>query len=469
MNSLNNAILAFNDVLWTYILIAMLIIVGLYFTFKTKFVQFRNIKEMFILLNDGATNDKEKNSVSSFQAFCISTASRVGTGNLAGIATAISIGGPGAIFWMWLIALIGSASSFIESTLAQIYKKKDGDNYIGGPAYYMEKGLKKRWMGILFAILITIAFGLVFNSVQANTIALSLNNSFGFNKVIVGSIITILTIVIIFGGVNRIAKVSSIIVPIMAIAYILVALFIVIKNITALPEVFKMIFENAFGIHQVVGGGIGAALMQGIKRGLFSNEAGMGSAPNAAATATVSHPVKQGFIQTLGVFTDTLIICSCTAFIILLSDVPLDGSVKGIELTQLAINYQVGSWGGIFISICILLFAFSSIVGNYYYGETNIQFITNKKIYLSIYRIFVGLMVFFGSLVSMDIVWNLADVFMGLMAIINLIAIVLLSKIAFKALDDYMRQKKSGIKDPVFNASSIPELDNEITEWKKDN
>lgn len=469
MNSLNNAILAFNDVLWTYILIAMLIIVGLYFTFKTKFVQFKNIKEMFILLNDGATNDKEKNSVSSFQAFCISTASRVGTGNLAGIATAISIGGPGAIFWMWLIALIGSASSFIESTLAQIYKKKDGDNYIGGPAYYMEKGLKKRWMGILFAILITIAFGLVFNSVQANTIALSLNNSFGFNKVIVGSIITILTIVIIFGGVNRIAKVSSIIVPIMAIAYILVALFIVIKNITALPEVFKMIFENAFGIHQVVGGGIGAALMQGIKRGLFSNEAGMGSAPNAAATATVSHPVKQGFIQTLGVFTDTLIICSCTAFIILLSDVPLDGSVKGIELTQLAINYQVGSWGGIFISICILLFAFSSIVGNYYYGETNIQFITNKKIYLSIYRIFVGLMVFFGSLVSMDIVWNLADVFMGLMAIINLIAIVLLSKIAFKALDDYMRQKKSGIKDPVFNTSSIPELDNEITEWKKDN
>ncbi|MGG7058478.1 alanine/glycine:cation symporter family protein [Clostridium nigeriense] len=466
MNSLNNAILAFNDLLWTYILIGMLIIVGLYFTFRTKFVQFRNIKEMFRLLNDGATSDKDKNSVSSFQAFCISTASRVGTGNLAGIATAISIGGPGSIFWMWLIALIGSASSFIESTLAQIYKEKDGDNYIGGPAYYMEKGLKKRWMGVLFAILITIAFGLVFNSVQANTIALSMNSSFGFNKTIIGAIITILTLVIIFGGVNRIAKVSSVIVPIMAIAYILVALFIVFKNITALPNVFKTIFENAFGIHQVVGGGIGAALMQGIKRGLFSNEAGMGSAPNAAATATVSHPVKQGFIQTLGVFTDTLIICSCTAFIILLSDVPLDGSVKGIELTQLAINSQVGSWGGIFISICILLFAYSSIIGNYYYGETNIQFITNKKIYLGLYRIFVALMVFFGSLVSMDIVWNLADVFMGLMAIINLIAIVLLSKIAFKALEDYMIQKRSGIKDPIFNSSSIPELDDELTEWK---
>ena len=465
MDSLSSIILTFNDFLWTYILIGMLIIIGLYFTFKTNFVQFRNIGEMFRLLTDGATGGKETNSVSSFQAFCISTASRVGTGNLAGIATAISIGGPGAIFWMWLIALIGSASSFIESTLAQIYKQKDGDNFIGGPAYYIEKGLKKRYLGVLFAILITIAFGLVFNSVQANTISLSLNSSFGFNKLIVGAILTILTLVIIFGGVNRIAKVSSVLVPIMAIAYIIVALFIVFKNITLLPNVIKMIFENAFGVHQVVGGGIGAALMQGIKRGLFSNEAGMGSAPNAAATATVSHPVKQGFIQTLGVFTDTIIICSCTAFIILLSNVPIDGSIKGIELTQLALINQVGSWGGIFISICILLFAFSSIVGNYYYGEANIQFITSKKIYLNIYRAFVGIMVFFGSLVSMDLVWNLADVFMGLMAIINLIAIVLLSKIAFKALEDYKSQKRKGIKDPIFKASSITELDNEETEW----
>lgn len=463
MNSLNNVILSINDILWTYILIAMLIIIGLYFTFKTRFVQFRNIKEMFNLLSDGKS--KDKTSVSSFQAFCISTASRVGTGNLAGIATAISIGGPGSIFWMWLIALIGSASSFIESTLAQIYKKKDGKSFIGGPAYYMERGLKKRWMGVIFAFLITIAFGLVFNSVQANTITLSLSSSFGFNKIVIGTIITVLTLAVILGGINRIAKISSIIVPIMAIAYILVALFIVFKNITSLPGVFKMIFENAFGFNQVLGGGIGAALMHGIKRGLFSNEAGMGSAPNAAATATVSHPVKQGFIQTLGVFTDTLIICSCTAFIILLADVPLDGSIKGIELTQLALSSQVGSWGGIFISVCILLFAFSSIVGNYYYGETNIQFITDKKIYIHLYRISVGFMVFFGSLVSMDIVWNLADVFMGLMAIINLIAIVLLSKIAIKALEDYKYQKSQGIKDPVFYSSSIPELEGHITEW----
>lgn len=462
---LNEIISKFSNFLWTYILIAMLITIGVYFTFKTKFVQFRNLKEMFRLLGDGTKSDKDKKSVSSFQAFCISTASRVGTGNLAGIATALAIGGPGAIFWMWLIALIGAASSFIESTLAQIYKVKDGDSFRGGPAYYMEKGLKKKWMGVLFAILITISFGLVFNSVQANTITISLDKSFGFNRTIVGAILTIFTFAIIFGGVNRIAKVSSTLVPIMAIFYIVVSLFIVGKNFSAIPSVLSMIFENAFGINEVVGGGIGAALMQGIKRGLFSNEAGMGSAPNAAATASVSHPVKQGFIQTLGVFTDTIIICSCTAFIILLSGAPLDGSVKGIELTQIALNSQVGSWGGIFISVCILLFAFSSIVGNYYYGETNIQFITDKKIYLQLYRILVCAMVFFGSIVKMEIVWNLADIFMGLMAIVNLIAIVLLSKVALKALEDYKNQKKIGIKDPVFNSSSISNLEEETTEW----
>ena len=478
MELINKLILNINDFLWTYILIAMLIVSGIYFTFKTKFVQFTNIKEMFKLLGEGSSKEHE-HSVSSFQAFCISTASRVGTGNLAGIATALAIGGPGAIFWMWLIALIGASSSFIESTLAQIYKVKDGNSFRGGPAYYMEKGLKKRWMGVLFAILITITFGLVFNSVQANTITLALNESFGFNRSVLGIILTLLTVIIIFGGVNRIANVSSILVPIMAVAYIAVALFIVIINFSELPGVFKMIFDNAFGLNQVIGGSLGAALLQsikkglfsnpvllqGVKRGLFSNEAGMGSAPNAAATATVSHPVKQGLIQTLGVFTDTIIICSCTAFIILLSGVPLDGSVKGIQLTQMALTSQLGPFGGIFVSICILLFAFSSIVGNYYYGEANISFITDKKIYVLVYRLAVGLMVFFGSLVSMDIVWNLADVFMGLMAIINLIAILLLGKIAFKALADYNKQRKEG-KDPIFKSSSIPELGDEVEEWK---
>lgn len=464
LNSLNDYILMINDFLWTYILIALLIAIGLYFTIKTNFVQFKNIKEMFKLLGEGSSSS-EKRSISSFQAFCIGTASRVGTGNLAGVATAIAVGGPGAVFWMWLISLIGSASAFIESTLAQIYKEKDGDSFKGGPAYYMEKGLKKRWLGVLFSILIIISFGFAFNSVQSNTIASAFSSAFNIDVTITGVILTIFTLVIIFGGVHRIAKITGFIVPVMAVAYLLVAAFIVCKNITELPSVLKMIFANAFGFEQVLGGTLGAAILQGIKRGLFSNEAGMGSAPNAAAVATVSHPVKQGFIQTLGVFTDTLIICTSTALIILVSGVPLDGSVKGIELTQLAVTNQIGSWGGTFIAICILLFAFSSIIGNYYYGETNIQFISEKKIYLYAYRILVAVMVMLGSVVSMDIVWNFADVSMGLMAITNLIAIVLLSKIAFKALKDYNDQKKQGL-DPVFKASSIPEIVDDVECWK---
>ena len=468
MEFLNEKVLLVNDFIWTYILIAMLIAIGFFFTFKTKFVQFTNIKEMFKLLGEGSSSkDKSKGEVSSFQAFCIGTASRVGTGNLAGVASAIAIGGPGAVFWMWLIALIGSASAFIESTLAQIYKVKDGDSFRGGPAYYMEKGLKKKWMGVTFSVLIIMCFGFAFNSVQSNTIATAFNSTFNANKLIIGIILTVLTLIIIFGGVNRIAKISSILVPIMAVAYIVIALFIIIINFKEIPSLFQTIFESAFGIKQVVGGGIGAALLQGIKRGSFSNEAGMGSAPNAAATATVSHPVKQGLIQTLGVFTDTLIICTSTAFIILLSGAPLDGSVKGIELTQMALVSQVGPWGGTFISICILLFAFSSIIGNYYYGETNIQFISNNKLFLYGYRILVAAMVLFGSVASMDLVWNIADVFMGLMAILNLIAIVLLSKIAIKAFQDYSAQKKAG-KDPVFYASSIPELGDEVEEWRDD-
>ena len=366
---------------------------------------------------------------------------------------------------MWVIALIGAASSFVESTLAQIYKVKDESGaYRGGPAYYMEKALHKKWLGVIFSILITITFGLIFNSVQSNTITSALGQAFDINSLLIASILTIITAIIIFGGVQRIARFTEIVVPIMAGAYILIALFVVATNITKLPAMFALIFENAFGFKAAIGGGLGAALMQGIKRGLFSNEAGMGSAPNAAATATVSHPVKQGLIQTLGVFTDTILICSCTAFIILLSGIDLNSGATGIELTQNAFSDHVGSWGTYFIAFCILLFAFSSIIGNYYYGESNIEFLTDKKIYINIYRLCVVAMVFFGCLANLETVWNLADVFMGFMAIINLIAITLLSKIAFKALDDYKKQKKAGIKSPVFKASSIPELEN-VEEW----
>lgn len=447
MEILNNLVVSFNDFLWGYILIILLIGAGLLFSFKTKFVQFRYIKEMFRLLGDGiGKSNKEKGGVSSFQAFCISTASRVGTGNIAGVAIAVAVGGPGAVFWMWLIALIGSASSFVESTLAQIYKTKDKDSFRGGPAYYMEKGLGKRWLGIIFSILITICFGFVFNAVQANTVSVAFNSAFGLSRGAIGIILAIVTALVIFGGIHRVAKVSEIIVPILAVLYILIAIIVLILNITEIPSVLKLIFESAFGIKQLTAGGLGAAVMQGIKRGLFSNEAGMGSAPNAAATADVTHPVKQGLIQTLGVFTDTLLICSCTAFIILLSGQYADSSLTGIELTQKALVSQIGPFGAYFIAICILLFAFSSIVGNFYYGQTNIEFIHTNKVLLNIYRILVIGMVLFGSIAKVDLVWNLADLFMGLMAILNIITILFLGKYSFLALKDYTAQKKAGIK-----------------------
>lgn len=464
MNFLENFISVLNNYLWSYILIALLITLGLFFSFKSKFVQIRYFKEMFRLLGEGASKSgrekhKGKKGVSSFQAFCISTASRVGTGNLAGVAIAIASGGPGAVFWMWLIALIGGASSFVESTLAQIYKVEDEHGFRGGPAYYMEKALNKKWMGIIFSILITVSYGLVFNSVQANTISLAFEQAFGVNTLIIGLILAVLTSLIIFGGVKRIARASEIIVPIMAITYVIVALFVILKNIGSIPSIFSLIIENAFGIKQVVGGGLGAAVLMGIKRGLFSNEAGMGSAPNAAATANVTHPAKQGLIQTLGVFTDTILICSATSFIVLISGSYLKSDLTGIQLTQAALSSQVGSWGNTFIAICIFLFAFSSVIGNYYYGETNIEFLKGSKTSLFLYRICVIGMVIFGSIAKIQIVWDMADLFMGFMAIINLIAITMLSKIAFAALKDYDRQKKQGI-EPVFYADSIEGLNN---------
>ncbi|HCL4547643.1 TPA: alanine:cation symporter family protein [Clostridium botulinum] len=464
MSFIENFISVLNNYLWSYILIALLISLGLFFSFKSKFVQIRYFKEMFRLLGEGASKSareehKKKKGVSSFQAFCISTASRVGTGNLAGVAIAIASGGPGAVFWMWLIALIGGASSFVESTLAQIYKVEDEHGFRGGPAYYMEKALNKKWMGIIFSILITISYGLVFNSVQANTISLAFEQAFGVNTLIIGLILAVLTSLIIFGGVQRIARATEIIVPIMAIAYVIVALFVILKNIGSIPTIFSLIIENAFGIKQVVGGSLGAAILMGIKRGLFSNEAGMGSAPNAAATANVTHPAKQGLIQTLGVFTDTILICSATSFIVLISGSYLKSDLTGIQLTQTALSSQVGSWGNTFIAICIFLFAFSSVIGNYYYGETNIEFLKGSKTSLFLYRLCVIGMVLFGCVAKIQIVWDMADLFMGFMAIINLIAISMLSKIAFAALKDYDRQNKQGI-EPVFYADSIEGLSN---------
>lgn len=457
-----------NNILWGYVMIASLIGCAVYFTLRGKFVQFTMIGEMFRqLINSSERHiDNGHKHISPFEAFVVSLASRVGTGNLAGVATAIAVGGAGAVFWMWVIALIGAANAFVESTLAQLYKKRSDDSFIGGPAYYIMQGLKCRPMAILFSVLTIVTFGFAFNTVQSNTICDAFQNAFGVDNLYMGIFLTVTTLLIIFGGIQRIAKVSSVVVPIMAVGYIILAFTVVLLNIPKLPEVFTLIIKNAFGMEQVVGGGMGAAVMQGIKRGLFSNEAGMGSAPNAAATASTSHPVKQGLIQTLGVFTDTLIICSSTAFIILMSGVHIEGGLDGVQLTQEALTAEIGSAGRIFVAIAIFFFAFSSIFGNYYYGEANIRFITKSRLALNIYRVIVGAMVMGGAMMSLKMVWSLADVTMALMTLCNLVAIVLLGGKAMTLLEDYRSQRKRGI-DPIFKKSQVKEFakDENIECW----
>ena len=464
--TLNQNILVVSDVIWTYLLVALLIGCGVFFTWKTRFVQFRMIREMVRLLTDSATTLKGERHISSFQAFAVSVATRVGTGNLAGVATAITIGGPGSVFWMWIIALIGSASAFVESTLAQLFKQKHKDSFIGGPAYYILKGMRLKWMAALFAVLITITFGLSYNSIQSNTICSAMQQAFGISPLWMGVITAVLALAVVFGGIHRIAKVSSILVPLMAVGYFLLAITVVILNIAILPDILMQIVKGAFGIEQFAGGTLGATMMTGIKRGLFSNEAGEGSAPNVAATAHVSHPVKQGLIQALGVFTDTLLVCSCTAFIILLSGNYQSCGLNGIALTQVSLQNEIGSTGPVFVAIAVFLFAFSSIIGNYYYGEANIRLLTPKKSALNIYRVFsAGIVVLFGAIASLDIVWNIGDVCMACLAACNLIAIICLGKYAFRLLNDYSSQKKKGIQDPVFTKDKLPEIADRIDCW----
>ena len=471
---MNELITSINDAIWGYVLVFVLVGCGLWFTWRTRFVQFRMVGEMIRLLTDSAidtveTQVKENGSkgnrkhISSFQAFAVSVATRVGTGNLAGVASAIAIGGPGAVFWMWIIALIGSATAFVESTLAQLFKQKHKDSFIGGPAYYIQRGLHQRWMAVLFAILITCQFGLSNNSIQSNTICGAMQEAFGWSPLWVGAVIAAVSLFIVFGGIQRIAQVSAVLVPVMAISYVVLALVIIGMNIELIPHVFKVIILDAFGIQQIAGGGLGVAIMNGVKRGLFSNEAGEGSAPNVAATASVTHPVKQGLIQALGVFTDTLIVCSCTAFIILISGLYQVPELNGIALTQSALQSEVGAAGPVFIAVAIFLFAFSTIIGNYYYGEANIRFITPNPMVMTVYRIFsAGVMVIFGAMASFELVWNIVDFFMAFLTACNLTAIIRLGRYAFRLLDDYRKQKKQGIKEPVFHRSQIPELEHEL-------
>ncbi|MWB99925.1 alanine/glycine:cation symporter family protein [Agromyces seonyuensis] len=471
MNDVNEFVLAAGDALWTWIVLPVVVVLGIYFTVRSGVVQFRLIPEMFRTLTDKTPRDAEgrPQSVSAFQAFTISAASRVGVGNIAGVGTAIAVGGPGAVFWMWLMAFVGGASSFIESSLAQLFKVRDRDGFRGGPAYYMQRGLKARWLGILFAVILIVCFPFAFSSLQANTIAASVSGVIGADAPgwlpwVVGVGVAILTALVVFGGVRRIASVTQVLVPIMALAYLLLGLVVVAFNLDRLPVVFGEIFTQAWGFNEVVGAAFGYIVLTGVKRGMFSNEAGLGSAPNAGATAAVTHPVKQGLVQTLGVYFDTFLVCSITAFIILVSVPDLANAERGIGLTQDALTSTLGSWAGVALSVIVFLLAFSSILGNYYYGESNIEFISPNRGVLTAYRALVVVAVLVGSVAAADLVWNLADGIMGLMALTNLIAIALLSGIAFRLLKDYTDQRRAGL-DPVFTKARMPDVEG-IAVWE---
>ncbi|MGB3699067.1 MAG: alanine/glycine:cation symporter family protein [Gordonia sp. (in: high G+C Gram-positive bacteria)] len=463
MDFLNTFVLTAGDKLWTWLVLPVVVGLGLYFTARSGVVQFRLLPEMFRTLRDKTPVDEngEPQSVSAFGAFTISAASRVGVGNIAGVGTAIAVGGAGAVFWMWVMAFIGGASSFIESTLAQLFKVRDRGEFRGGPAYYMQHGLRSRAMGIAFAIILIVCFPFAFSSLQANTITATVTSTVGESPSwlpwAIGAGIAVLTAAVVFGGVRRIASVTQTLVPLMALVYLLLGLAVVAVNITELPTVVEQILGSAWGPNEVVGASLGYVVLTGIKRGMFSNEAGLGSAPNAGASAAVTHPVKQGLVQTLGVYFDTFLVCSITAFIILVSAPDLADAERGIGLTQNALVDALGSWTNVALAIIVFMLAFSSILGNYYYGESNIEFITRRRQVLVGYRVLVVVAVLLGSVASADLIWNSADAVMGVMALINLVAIAALSPIAFRLLRDYRAQRANG-RDPVFTRDRMSDI-----------
>ncbi len=463
-----------NGVIWGDLLVYLLLGAGLYFTVASRFVQFRrfgfSIKTM---LNSRSTS--EDHHISSFQAFCTSLAARVGTGNLAGVAVAVYTGGPGAVFWMWMIALLGMSTSFVENSLAQIYKSNNHDGtYCGGPAYYIEKALGMRWLGIAFSVSLIVAFGFAFNSVQSNSIAAALA-TYNLPPLGIGVVLAALTAMIIFGGIRSISRFAEMVVPAMALLYLAVALVVVAMNVTELPAVFALIFKSAFGLESAVGGSagylVGQAIQQGVTRGLFSNEAGMGSGPNAAATATPvpHHPATQGLLGMIGVFVDTIVICTATAAIILVSGQLEPGSgVTGINLTQAALSSQIGSVGHHLIAVAIFLFAFTSLIANYYYGESNLRFICDKKPVIMAFRVLVLGTVVWGAVGELPLVWAFADMAMGIMALINLGAILFLARHVFPVLKDFDDQLNAGLQ-PEFNRKKFPFLDKTMDQDVWDN
>jgi AGCS family alanine or glycine:cation symporter len=454
-----------NDLLWSKLLIVMLIGLGLYFTVRSRFVQFRYFGSMFRIFSEAF--QRQPGQLSSFQALMLSVAGRVGAGNIAGVSVAIMLGGPGAIFWMWVVALVGMATSYFECSLAQLYKRREADGtYRGGPAFYIQHGLGQRWLGIVVSLLLLATFGFGFNAVQSFTVASSLHDTFGLPTHISGLALVVVIGLIIFGGIKRIAKIADILVPSMAFAYIAMALFVIGGNIDQVPDVLLLIVKSAFGLEPAFAGGIGAAIIMGVKRGLFSNEAGLGSAPNVAAVAQVKHPVAQGIVQSLSVFIDTIILCSCTALIILLSGVYQPGTeMAGVVLTQTAMAAVVGEWGRVFVSIALLLFVFTTLIYNYYLGENALGFFTSKRWPVQVYRVLVVGLVLWGSVQDLGTVFAFADVTMGLLAVANLVALALLFKVGLRLMKDYDSQVKAGVESPVFDPKQFADLDLDPAAW----
>ena len=472
---------ALNGPLWDF-LVVFLVAVGIFYTIMTGAVQIRLFWHSMKVMKNSRGKVQDTHGITPFQAFVTGLASRVGVGNVAGVAIAIAIGGPGAVFWMWFTAFLGMSSAFVESSLAQLFKVRDNKNqqFRGGPAYYITQGLIQKWLGIVFAIALITTYGFVFNAVQANAITGATSHAWGWDQANlilplgglnleiswVGLFLVLMTAVIIFGGIKRIAKVAESFVPFMAVLYLAVALYIAVINYDLLPSIFQLIFSKAFEFEAAAGGFFGAmvsmAMMMGIKRGLFSNEAGMGSAPNAAAASDVKHPVNQGLVQMLGVFVDTFVVCSCTAIIILVSGLYENAGFEGVTLTQMALESQIGAWGDDFLALILFLFAYSSIIGNYAYAEGNVQFINNNSRVMLIFRLFVLVMVYFGSIASVPLIWNMADLFMGVMASINLIAILLLMPFLLMLLRDYTGQLKRGVKEPEFKLDNHPKFKDKV-------
>lgn len=455
-----------SDIVWGQLLIVLLVGAGLLFTIASRFVQFRYFGRMFSVLRTGLHH--EEGHVSSFQALVVSVAGRVGGGNIAGVAVAISLGGPGAIFWMWLIGLMGMATSFFECSLAQLFKRYESDGtFRGGPAYYLTHGIGQRGLAIVYSVLLLITFGFGFNALQSYVVATSLEQSFGIPSWVSGLGLVAFLGVVFFGGIKRIAAVAEIVVPVMAVGYFGLALVIVAMNIGDVPAVLLMIVKSAFGLDSAVGGGLGVALMQGVKRGLFSNEAGLGSAPNVAAVAYVPHPANQGIVQAFSVFIDTIVMCTCTAMIILLSGLYQagDSSLSGIALTQSSVAVHLGEWGGYFVSIALVLFAFSSIMYNYYLGENSLNYFSeeNKKLF-AVFRVLVLALVFWGSAQDLTTVFGFADLTMGLLGLVNLVGLLWMFKLGMRVLRDYDDQLSRG-EEPRLRASDWTDLDIDRRAW----